>query len=166
MRSCMISSGILIDIRITFDKETPRYVWYLQVFSSTFELHSTKRNEDIYDIFRYSLWHSNYLRQKEKRGYVWYIQVFSSIFELPSMTRIEDMYYIFRYSHRESNYLRQRETRICIISSGILINFRIIFDKEKRGYVWYLQVFSSTFGLPSIGKIEDVYSHQHSDYLR
>jgi hypothetical protein len=32
-----------------------------------------------------------------------------------------------------------------MISSGILSYIRITFNKEKRGYVWYVQVFSDTF---------------------
>ena len=30
-------------------------LWYYQVFSSIFEILSTKRNEVMYDVFRYSL---------------------------------------------------------------------------------------------------------------
>ena len=48
------ASGILIDIRNTFNKEKQEHVWCLQVFSSMFEIPSTKRNEDMYDVFRYS----------------------------------------------------------------------------------------------------------------
>jgi len=36
---------------------------------------------------------------------------------------------------RYSNYLRQREMRMCMTSSGILIDIRITFNKEKRGHV-------------------------------
>jgi len=99
-----VAIRILIDIRITFDKEKRGCVWHLQVFSSIFELPSTKRNEDVYDISRYSHRHSNYLRQREtrmymassgilidiritfdeeKRGCVGHLQVVPSIFELP-----------------------------------------------------------------------------------
>jgi hypothetical protein len=60
-------SSILIDLRISFDKEKRGCVWDSQVFSSTFEYPSTKRNEDVYDILRYSHRHSNILRQRETR---------------------------------------------------------------------------------------------------
>jgi len=36
---------------------------------------------------------------------------------------------------RYSNYLQPRETRMCMTSSGMLIDIRITFDKEKRGHV-------------------------------
>ena len=125
-RTYIMSSGILIIIWITFDKEKRGCVWHLQVFSSTFESHSTKRNEDVYDIFRYS----------------------NSIFESPSTKRNEDIYAVFRYSYHYLNHLRQRETRMCMTSSGILIDIGIIFDKEKWGHVWCSQVFLLTFEFP------------------
>jgi len=172
-RTGMMSSGILIDIRITFDKEKRGHVWRLRVFSLILELPSTKRNEDMYDVFRDSHWYSNHLRKREMRtcmmssgiltdiritfnkdkwGHAWCLQVFSLIFELPLTKRNEDMYDVFRYSHRYSNYLRTRETRTCMMSSGILIDIRVTFDKEKRGHEWCLQVFSSTYELPSTKK--------------
>ena len=55
----MAFSGILTDIRIPFDKEKRGWVWHSQVFSSTLEYPSTKRNEDVYDILKYSHRHSN-----------------------------------------------------------------------------------------------------------
>ena len=56
------ATTILTTVRITFDKEKRRCVWYLQVFSLRFKLPSIKRNEDAYGM----------------------LQVFSSIFESPS----------------------------------------------------------------------------------
>jgi hypothetical protein len=147
MRMCMTFSGILINIRIPFDKEKRGCVWHSQVFSSAFEYPSIKRNEDVYDI--------RIPFDKEKRGCVWHSQVFSSTFEYPSTQRNEDVYDILRYSHRNSNTLRQRETRICMTLSGILINIRIPFDKEKRGCVWHSQVFLLTFECPSTKRSED-----------
>jgi len=52
-----------------------------------------------------------------------------------SIMRNEDVYDIFRYSHRYSNHIHQGEMRMCMTSSGILINIRITLDKEKGGYV-------------------------------
>jgi hypothetical protein len=159
----MVSSGILTTVRITFDKEKRRCVWYLQVFSLRFESPSIKRNGDVCGILRYSHRYSNTLLQretrmcmafsgilidirilfdKEKRGCVWYSQVFSSIFEYFSTKSNEDVYDILRYSHWYLNTLRQRETRMCMTFSGILIDIRILFDREKRGCVWHSQVFS------------------------
>jgi hypothetical protein len=126
-RTCRMFSGILIDIGITFNKDKPSHVRCLQVFSSTFELPSTKRNKVMYDVFRYSHRHSKYLRQretksclmssgilidiqitsdKEKWSQVWCHQVFSLKFELPSRKRNEVMYDVFRYSHQHLNYLQ------------------------------------------------------------
>ena len=105
-----------------------------------FDLPSTKRNEDMYDVFRYS--HS---------------------IRLPYNMRNEDMYDLFRYSHFDSITFRKRETKTCMMSSGILTQFdlpstkrnedmydvfkyshsiRFTFDKEERRHVWCLQVFS------------------------
>jgi hypothetical protein len=124
---CTLSSCILISTRINYDKRTEDmydifirfeynykekrgHVWCLQVFSLNIRI--------IFD--------------KEKRGHVWCLQVFTLILELSSTKRNEAMYDIFRYSYQYLNYLRQRETRTCMMSSGILINIRIIFDKKKR----------------------------------
>jgi len=148
----MAFSGILTDIRIPFDKEKRGCIWHSQVFSSIFEYPSTKRNQDVYGILRYSHRHSNTLRQretrmcmafsgilidiripfdKEKRGCIWHSQVFSSTFENPSTKRNKDVYGILRYSHRHSNTLRQKETRMCMAFSGILTTVRITFDKRN-----------------------------------
>jgi len=127
LKTCMMSSGFLLDTQMTFDKEKRRHVWCLQVFSSIFESPSTERNKDVYDIFR--------------------------------------------YSHRYSNHLRQRETTICMTSSGILIDIRITFDKEKQGHVWCVQAFLFIFESPSTRRNENMYGvfryfHQYSNHLR
>jgi hypothetical protein len=44
-------SGILIDIRITFDKRNGDALWYLQVFSPRLELLSVKETEIRCGIF-------------------------------------------------------------------------------------------------------------------
>jgi hypothetical protein len=53
-RETVIRCGIIryshINIRITFDKEKRRHVCCFQVFSLIFELPSTKRNENMYDV--------------------------------------------------------------------------------------------------------------------
>jgi len=81
------------------------------------------------------------------------------------------MYDVFRYSHQYSNHLQQRETRTCMMSSGILINIRITFNKGKEGHVRCLQVFSSIFESPSTKRNDDMYdvfrySHRYSNHLR
>jgi len=180
-RCVMVSSGILSTARITFDKrETKmrhgifRYSLYgsnnlrqkekrrcvmvssgiLSTARITFDKRETKMR---YGIFRYSLYGSNYLRQKRNEDVLWYLQVFSLRFELPST----------------------KEKRRCVmVSSGILSTVRITFDKretkmrygifryslygsnhlrQKRNEdaLWYLQVFSLTFELPSIKRNED-----------
>jgi len=63
----MMSSGILINIRFTFNKEKRGHVRYLQVLSSTFETPSTKRNEDMKDVLRYSQRYSKYLLTRETK---------------------------------------------------------------------------------------------------
>jgi hypothetical protein len=42
-------------------------------------------------------------------------------------------YGIANYFYQRSTYFRKREARTCMMFSGILIDIRILFDKEKRG---------------------------------
>jgi len=136
---CMTSSGILINIWITFDKEKRGCVWHLQVFSLIFELPSIKRNEDVYDFFRYSHRYSNHLPQRETRMCV------------TSSGILIDIRITF-----------DKEKWWCVmVSSGILINIRITFDKEKPGCLWHLQGFWSIFESPLIRRNNDaLWYHQ------
>lgn len=81
-RSCMMSAGILTLIRLSFGI----------------------RNDDMYNIFRYSHFNSTTFRH-EKRRHVWYRQVFSLRF----------------------NYLSPWETRTAMMSSGILTQIQLPF---------------------------------------
>jgi len=207
---------------ITFRHEKPGHVWCVQVFSIPFDylptreirtcmmssgilitiwLPSDMRNEDMYDVFRYSHYHLITFRH-EKGRHVWCLQVFSLPFDylptwetktcmmssgifitirLPSDMTNEDMYDVFKYSHYHSitfwhekrghvwclqvfswpfDYLPTWETKTCMTSSGILIRIRLpsdmrneniydvfryshyhlsTFRHEKWGHVWCLQ---------------------------
>ena len=121
-------SGILIDIRITFDIEKRGCVWHSQVFSSNIRIPFDKEKRGQATLFSGILIDIRIPFDKEKRGCVWHSQVFSSTFEYPSTKRNEDK---LRCS----------------------------------------QVFSSTFEYSSTKRNEDVYdilrySHQHSNTLR
>jgi len=50
-RTCMMSSGIVVNIRIAFDNEQHGHEWYLYIFSLIIELPSTTRNEEMCDVF-------------------------------------------------------------------------------------------------------------------
>ena len=113
--------------------------------SSTFNFDNifNKRNEDMYGVFRYSHWYSNYLRQgqtrtcmmssgifsniritfdKGKRGHVWCLDVFSSIFELPSTRRNVDVWHVLGILIIIRIIFDIQKIMSCMMSSGILIN--------------------------------------------
>jgi len=114
---------------------------------STFELPCDKRYQHMCYVFRYSLWYLNYLRKRETRTSV-----------------------IFRNSHWHSNYLPTGGMRMCMTSSGMLIDIWITSRQKIRCHVLFLQIFCSTFELPYDKGNEDVYDifsycHRQSNYL-
>jgi hypothetical protein len=115
-----MTSGILIDIQITFNKEQWILVCSLQPFSSMFKYYRHGETKTCM-MFPGILIDMCITFNKEKRRHVWCPQEFSSIFESPSPRSKDDMYNLFRYSHPHSNHLRQWETKTHIMTSGILI---------------------------------------------
>jgi len=61
---------ICLDIRITFEKEKRGHLCCLQLCSTIFESPSTKRNEHMYDVFRYPHPYSNHFRWREQRTFM------------------------------------------------------------------------------------------------
>lgn len=105
----MISSGILITIRIPSDIRKGDTFNYLQWFSLILESSSIKEKQTHY----------------EKPKCVWCLQIFSLTFELPCEKGNQAVYDVFRYSCWHLNYLPIRETKTRMTSLGILIDIRI-----------------------------------------
>jgi hypothetical protein len=118
----MLCSGIVISVRITFDKKRNKdKLCCLQVFSLRFESTSTKREtRKTYVVFKYSYLGSKHLRQKRNEDKLCCLQVFSLLLELHATKRNEDMYGVLRYSHSEGINFDIREMRTFTMFSGIL----------------------------------------------
>ena len=84
-RTCMMTAGILIDIRITFYKKKGGFIWHLNVFLSIFESLSTKKNKDVetttWLMSSAILIIIGITFDIEKRRHEWCLQLFSSLFE-------------------------------------------------------------------------------------
>jgi len=80
------------------------------ICSSIFEYPSIQRNEDLYDIFLHSHWHSNNLGQRAAR------------MNMTSPGILNEIWITFKKEKRRYN----------MVSSGILIDVRKPFDKRNE----------------------------------
>jgi len=128
----MTFSGILIGIRIPFNKEKRGCVRHSQVFSTIFEYPSTKRNEDVYDILRYSHRHSNTLQQRETRM----CTTFSGILITVRITYdkrnevLQSILQVFSLWF-ESTFCKEKR-RCAMVSSGILDTYEYIINLNTQ----------------------------------
>jgi hypothetical protein len=117
-------------LRLENEQRTGDMLWYLHVFTLRLEYITTRKNEICYDIFMYSHFDSNTLRQEKRR----YIMISSCILIPTQIHYDKSKGDILRYLHvfaLRLEYITTREKRYVMISSFILTATPIHCDKRR-----------------------------------